>query len=104
MAGHPSALHDSATGTACLAPWRAIPAPLTDLAAAASGSSPLGLTWRVHFMVYNFVKMHGTLRVSPAMAGGVTDHLWEIEDLVGLVEQIEAAGRHQLDAQSGEDQ
>ena len=53
-------------------------------------------------MVYNFVKTHGTLRVSPAMAAGVTDHLWEIEDLVGLLEQVEAAGRHQREARSGE--
>lgn len=44
----------------------------------------------VHYMVYNFVKIHGTLRVSPAMAAGVTDHLWEIEDLVMLLEQAEA--------------
>lgn len=40
----------------------------------------------LHFMYYNFVRIHKTLRVSPAMAAGVTDRLWEIEDLVKLLE------------------
>ncbi len=35
---------------------------------------------------YNFVRIHRTLRVSPAMAAGVTDRLWEIGDIVALVE------------------
>ena len=38
---------------------------------------------------YNFVKQHTKLRVSPAMAAGVTDKLWEIEDLVALWEAVE---------------
>ena len=42
-----------------------------------------------HFMHYNFVKVHQSLRMSPAMAAGVTDRLWEIEDLVGLLEAAE---------------
>lgn len=33
---------------------------------------------------YTFIKMHRTLRTSPAMAGGVTDRLWSVEDLVAL--------------------
>ena len=37
-------------------------------------------------MYYNFVKIHQSLRMTPAMAAGVTDRLWEIEDLVGLLE------------------
>ena len=32
----------------------------------------------LHFMYYNFVRIHKTLRVTPAMAAGVTDQLWEI--------------------------
>ncbi len=40
----------------------------------------------VHFMYYNFVKIHQTLRTTPAMAAGVTDRLWEVKDLVGLLE------------------
>lgn len=41
----------------------------------------------LHFMYYNFVRIHKTLRVTPAMAAGVTDRLWEIEDIVKLVEE-----------------
>ncbi len=36
----------------------------------------------LHFMYYNFVRIHQTLRVTPAMAAGITDTLWEIEDSV----------------------
>lgn len=39
----------------------------------------------LHFMHYNFCWIHRTLRVTPAMAAGVTDHLWSLEDLVGLL-------------------
>ena len=38
---------------------------------------------------YNFVRIHKTLRVSPAMAAGVTDRLWTIGEIVQLVEQAE---------------
>ena len=40
----------------------------------------------IHFMYYNFVRIHTTLRVTPAMAAGVTDRLWELEDIVGLTD------------------
>jgi hypothetical protein len=40
-------------------------------------------------MYYNFVKLHSTLRVTPAMAANVTDRLWEIGDIVKLVEDAE---------------
>ncbi len=39
----------------------------------------------LHFMYYNFVKIHQSLRTTPAMAAGVTDRLWEIGDLVDLL-------------------
>jgi hypothetical protein len=39
---------------------------------------------------YNFVRIHKTLRVTPAMEAGVTDHLWTLEDAVALVEKVEA--------------
>lgn len=45
----------------------------------------------LHYMHYNFVHIHKTLRVSPAMAAGVTDHLWSISDIVDLVEKAEAS-------------
>jgi len=45
----------------------------------------------LHYMHYNFVRIHKTLRVSPAMAAGVTDRLWTISDIVDLVEKSEAS-------------
>jgi hypothetical protein len=39
----------------------------------------------LHFMHYNFVRIHQTLRVTPAMAAGVTDRLWSVEDIAGLL-------------------
>lgn len=47
----------------------------------------------LHFMVYNFVTIHRTLRMPPALPAGVTDRVWSIEDVVGLVEAQEAATR-----------
>ncbi len=40
----------------------------------------------LHFAYYNFVKIHQSLKVTPAMAAGVTDRLWEIEDLLRLID------------------
>ena len=45
----------------------------------------------LHFMYYNFVKIHSSLKVTPAMAAGVTDRLWEISDIVKLLEEKETA-------------
>lgn len=45
----------------------------------------------LHFLYYNFVRIHKTLRVTPAMAAGVTDRLWEMSDMVGVLEAWEAA-------------
>lgn len=39
----------------------------------------------LHFMYYNFCRIHQTLRVTPAMEAGVTDHVWEIGDLLNLL-------------------
>jgi hypothetical protein len=41
------------------------------------------------YFAYNFIKIHSTLRVTPAMAAGVTDRLWEVSDLVALLEADE---------------
>ncbi|MEQ9635832.1 MAG: IS1 family transposase [Devosia marina] len=43
----------------------------------------------LHFMYYNFVRIHKTLRVTPAMAAGVTDRLWEMADIVAVLERWE---------------
>ncbi|HEV8232502.1 MAG TPA: IS1 family transposase, partial [Thermoanaerobaculia bacterium] len=39
----------------------------------------------LHFMFYNFARIHTTLRVTPAMAAGITDHVWSVEEIVGLL-------------------
>lgn len=39
----------------------------------------------LYFMYYNFCRIHKTLRVTPAMEAGVTDHVWEIEDILALL-------------------
>ena len=39
----------------------------------------------LHFCYYNFCRIHQTLRVTPAMAAGVTDHVWEIGEIVDLL-------------------
>jgi len=36
----------------------------------------------LHFAHYNFVRAHITLKITPAMAAGVTDHFWTLEDLL----------------------
>lgn len=45
----------------------------------------------LHFMYYNFARIHQTLRITPAMAAGVTDRLWDVSDIVGVIEEFEAA-------------
>lgn len=45
----------------------------------------------IYFMHYNFVRIHQTLRCSPAMAAGVTDTLCSLEDIVRIVDEWEAA-------------
>ncbi len=44
----------------------------------------------LHMMYYNFVRVHTKLRMSPAMAAGVSDRLWEVSDIVALIEKAEA--------------
>jgi IS1 family transposase len=39
----------------------------------------------LHYMHYNFCRVHKTLRITPAMEAGITDHVWEIEDIVALL-------------------
>jgi IS1 family transposase len=45
----------------------------------------------LHTMYYNFVRIHQTLRVTPAMAAGVTEKLWDVSDIVAMLEQWELA-------------
>ena len=44
----------------------------------------------VYFMHYNFVRIHQTLKVTPAMAAGVIKKLWEMSDMVAVLEEWES--------------
>jgi IS1 family transposase len=44
----------------------------------------------LHFMYYNFCRIHATLRMTPAMRAGVTETLWDVVDLVRMIEEWEA--------------
>jgi IS1 family transposase len=39
----------------------------------------------IHFMYYNFARIHTTLRVTPAMAAGISDRVWSLEEIIGLL-------------------
>ena len=45
----------------------------------------------LHFMYYNFVKVHQTLKMTPAMEAGLTDRLWDVSDLVTIIDANEPA-------------
>jgi IS1 family transposase len=46
----------------------------------------LGHAVALHFMHYNFCRIHQTLRVTPAMEAGIADHVWSIAEIVGLLD------------------
>jgi IS1 family transposase len=45
----------------------------------------------LYTVFYNFTKIHKTLRVTPAMQAGLTDHVWSMEDVVRLLEEVETS-------------
>jgi len=47
------------------------------------------LALAIYFMYYNFCRIHQTTRVTPAMAAGVADKLWELTDIVKMVDAWE---------------
>ncbi len=49
------------------------------------------LSVALHYMHYNFARIHKTLRVSPAMSAEVADRLWSVSDIVAPVEAAEAS-------------
>ena len=58
-----------------------------------------GLSWKLrnheasvalNYVAYTFVRIHRTLRMSPAMAAGVTNRLWDVSDIVELLQQAES--------------
>ena len=44
----------------------------------------------LHYMHYNFVRIHKTLRCTPAMEAGISDRLWTVRDIASLLERTEA--------------
>lgn len=40
----------------------------------------------LHMMYYNFGRVHMTLKTSPAVAAGVADHVWTVEEIVALLD------------------
>jgi len=45
-----------------------------------------GYAFAIHSVYYNFARVHQSLRVTPAMEAGVTDHVWSVEDIVRLAD------------------
>jgi IS1 family transposase len=45
----------------------------------------------LHFMYYNFCRRHQTLGMTPAMASGLTDHEWDVDEVVALLEEREGS-------------
>jgi IS1 family transposase len=44
----------------------------------------------LHFMHYNYVRVHQTLKTTPAMAAGISDHVWKLPELIALLEEAES--------------
>ena len=44
----------------------------------------------LHFMHYNFCRIHQSLRVTPAMQAGVSEHVWSLEEIISLLDSQEA--------------
>ena len=42
----------------------------------------------IHFMHYNFARIHKTLRITPAMAAGVSDHVWDLEEIITMADRF----------------
>ena len=43
----------------------------------------------LHFMYYNFGRIHKTLRITPAMQVGISDHVWSLEEIAALPDQYQ---------------
>ena len=50
-------------------------------------------TAALHFMNYNYIRIHKTLRVTPAMQAGISGHVWSIEELVSIMPEPNANKR-----------
>lgn len=47
----------------------------------------------LYFLHYNFCRVHSTLRVTPAMQAGISDHVWSLEELCSLLPEAESAAK-----------
>jgi IS1 family transposase len=54
----------------------------------------------LHFMHYNFGRIHKTLRVTPAMQAGISDHVWSLEEIAALVPEPQSKPRGPYKARS----
>ncbi|HEY3897074.1 MAG TPA: hypothetical protein VGM54_00570 [Chthoniobacter sp.] len=43
-------------------------------------------TVALHYMYYNFARIHQSLRVTPAMGAGIADHVWTIDEIIALLD------------------
>jgi hypothetical protein len=41
----------------------------------------------LHYMHYNFVRVHQTIKTTPAIASGIADHVWSVTEIIGLIGQ-----------------
>jgi hypothetical protein len=41
----------------------------------------------LYFTFYNWTRIHKTLRTTPAMAAGLTDHVWTMDEIIGLMDE-----------------
>lgn len=55
----------------------------------------------LHFMHYNFARIHKTLRVTPAMEAGIADHVWSLEEIAALIPEPVAKKRGAYKARAG---
>jgi hypothetical protein len=60
---------------------------MNDLATHGGGKTGYNMACSIalHFMHYNFCRVHQTLRVTPAMEAGITNYVWKIEDILALI-------------------
>ena len=40
----------------------------------------------IHAVYYNFARIHKTLRITPSMAAGLSDHVWSLEEIVQMAD------------------
>lgn len=52
----------------------------------------------LHMFWYNFIRIHQTVRMTPAMAAGVTDHLWTMANVIELIESRECEAASSFEA------